>query len=699
MKEIPSLIKQYEPRPNEVWYHYCSAESFMAITKNKTLRFCDLRHMNDLSELALGEQLLYDVIEDKTLNNNQIATVLRAIDILDNKKVSKDVYYYVSEVLKWMDVSKTGSKEDRRRWKKLGYDLYIHNIASAMIYKNEVKDYDEVVYILIKTHGLIGQYIRGETNLTSNSELYQLIQKRLITPKLLEEVLIVLNECIIRSVDERVYERIQREIKESISYIIHNEFDHSYSLVERIRRLNGSSLSKDEEEELEEIFKDKRIQEKIQSLFHHIYFWYYEVALNNYSMLEQIKILLICANEIKDEANLTFEKIMKSMYIDFDNKKVINLFKKRIIEEYLSTLDLEDILNNHIIESPHISFKLSNRGDTLLFDFKFSVPATKLIDFCMVASKGTALYKKSIYILYDLFGFRKDDYDRFYNEIEYLNIMNSSLHHKSKLLEYIVGENVLDVGPGGGALINLIEDNYPKLNVYGIDISSNVIEELNKKKIKENRHWNLVKGDALNLRNYFKKGSIDTIIFSSIIHELYSYIEYEGKKFNIHTVIKALQEAYEILPVGGRILIRDGIKTEPVDQIRIIEFKNKEDMNILRRYCNDFKGREITYKKIDQNKVKMLVNDAMEFLYTYTWGEDAYPLEVQEQFGYLTPTEYTNLILNNLPNSHIIRCTPFLQEGYEKNLLNKIILYDQDMNIVKLPNSTCIIVIEKQQSK
>ncbi|MDI5788952.1 hypothetical protein PO124_12605 [Bacillus licheniformis] len=29
------------------------------------------------------------------------------------------------------------------------------------------------------------------------------------------------------------------------------------------------------------------------------------------------------------------------------------------------------------------------------------------------------------------------------------------------------------------------------------------------------------------------------------------------------------------------------------------------------------------------------MNDAMEFLYTYTWGEEAYPHEVQEQFGYL----------------------------------------------------------------
>ena len=95
------------------------------------------------------------------------------------------------------------------------------------------------------------------------------------------------------------------------------------------------------------------------------------------------------------------------------------------------------------------------------------------------------------------------------------------------------------------------------------------------------------------------------------------------------------------------------------------------------------------------NKVKMLVNDAMEFLYTYTWGEDSYPLEVQEQFGYLTPTQYKQLINKNLPNSKILVCKAFLQDGYEENLLNKIAIYDDKMNVVKLPNSTCIIVIEK----
>ena len=98
----------------------------------------------------------------------------------------------------------------------------------------------------------------------------------------------------------------------------------------------------------------------------------------------------------------------------------------------------------------------------------------------------------------------------------------------------------------------------------------------------------------------------------------------------------------------------------------------------------------------NKNTVKMLINDAMEFLYTYTWGEQSYPLEVKEQFGYFTVSEYVDFIKENLPNCKIIESKSFLQNGYELNLLPKINIYDENMNVVKLPDSTSIIVIEKE---
>ena len=629
-------------------------------------------------------------------NSNRLVYeyVLRSLEILKSKNVDDKTYYYVSEALKWMDVAKAGNSKERRQWKKKGYDLYAHNYGSSDIYKNSNPQYDEIIRILIRTHGLIGQYIRGEVKLSLNKEIYSLIERKLITKEELKKVLIIYNECLISAASKEVYKRVKEEVNLTINRIVNNDFNHEFDIIERISRLNGG-ISEDDKNELNSILRNKNIEKTITKLFDSVGFWYYESSLSDFSMLEQIKILSICSLGVGNTKNITFEHVMKTIYTDYKGKRVVNLFKKRIVEEYLRNIELEDIVANHLYLSPHISFRLTKSNNALLFDFKFSIQATKLIEFCMVASNSESIYKKSIYLLYDLFGFRKDEYDRFYNEIDYLNTMNSSLQFKAKILDYMVGKNILDVGPGGGALMDLIEERDPSLNIYGIDISSNVIDTLNKKKLKEKRSWNLVKGDALNLSNYFEKGSLDTIIYSSIIHELYSYIVFEGKKFNINTVIKALKSAYDILSVKGHIIIRDGIKTEPENQYRIIEFRNLDDIKILDRYCHDFKGRKVTYEKIDNNKVKMLVNDAMEFLYTFTWGEDSYPLEIQEQFGYLTPSEYKDLILKHLPNSKINVCEAFLQDGYEEHLLDKISIYDEKMNVVKLPNSTCIIVIEK----
>lgn len=76
-----TIINQWEPQEDSVLYYYCSANSFMSIVKNKTLRFCDLYHMNDLSELQQGK-LIYDQIIEKSIEfsddtKKKIDTVLK----------------------------------------------------------------------------------------------------------------------------------------------------------------------------------------------------------------------------------------------------------------------------------------------------------------------------------------------------------------------------------------------------------------------------------------------------------------------------------------------------------------------------------------------------------------------------------------------------------------------------------------------
>ena len=187
-------------------------ETYLTNTKEKNFNYEHLENLKD----------------NKT--NLVYKYIMRCLEILENSETSKEVYYYVSETIKWSDVSKCGSKKDRKKWNNLGFSLNVHNIASSEIYVLNNKNYDEVIRVLIRTHGLIGQYIRGEINLNSNKELYELIEKKLITKSLLREVLIVLNKCIISAVNEELYSKVKDEVNKAIDKIISNNMDEHISI-------------------------------------------------------------------------------------------------------------------------------------------------------------------------------------------------------------------------------------------------------------------------------------------------------------------------------------------------------------------------------------------------------------------------------------------------------------------------------------
>lgn len=628
-------------------------------------------------------------------NHSVLNYCLKTLQVLDEinkeEKLAKDILYLVEETLKWSEVAKCGRKSERSLWRKKGYDLYAHNIGSSQIYLETNNNI--IISTLIKTHGLVGQFLKGETTLNKNYELYLLIKNKLITKNKLRKVLIVLNKCIISGVSKNLYKDIEPKVIETIDLIINNQFNNQENYITRLEKLN-KTLSKEELNYLTRL--NNKVKTCLEDLFSKVDIWYFESAIESFSLKEQIKILLIIQNHLTEKIdNVTFEKLMKDLYFNYHQKRELNLYKKRVIEYYLNTISYQDILHNKIKISPHIKINIKIENNNLIFNFKYSIQIKKLIEFCEVASVNDSNYQKAIYMLYDLFGFRKDKFDRFFEETTYLEQMNHSKSDKEKILNYLVGQNILDIGSGGGIILNLLEKHNPNLNITGMDISQNVIEKLKTLKLKENHLWNIFKGDALNLNKYIKNNSQDTIIFSAIIHELYSYITFNGKKFNTETIKVVLTEAYKALRKGGRIIIRDGVMEENKDAYRIIEFYNPKDIEILNRFCHDFQGRNIKYTKLSENKVKLLVNDALEFLYTYTWGEEAYPMEVQEQFAYFTLKEYTKFIKEILPNSKIIIKKEYLQKGYNVNLLSKIAIYDENLNICNLPNSTLLIVIEK----
>ncbi len=659
--------------------------------------------------MAKEQRVNYEYIDSmqQLQENRLISYVKKTLDVLGTYALNPQVRSWIESVLVWSEVAKGGTEYHQCQWEKEGINLYAHNEGSAAIYMKEYgNNGNEIVETLIETHGLLGQYIRGEVPLSHSQRLLSLRDVDYGDMDF-ESVLLVLNHCIIAGVSQDLWLSVKQDIQKAILDLI-EENQGDCTTRERLKQLRRQSALQGED--FEQSFR--KVSDEMASVGYCLQsilddwmtnreIWYFEAALHEFTFEEVIKIILLSQKSplLHKIKHISFEEVMKDMYYDYQGEKKINLYKKRMIEKYLGEVTYGEIMEGKQGDSTHLSLTVTthpNIQEIAFIMFDFTKPAINLINFCVEAERAQLGYERAIVLVYDYFGLRKDKYDRFHNEASYLATMNQSIDYKQVILEYIVGETVMDIGPGGGALMDLIEENHPTISVLGVDISMNVIEALNRKKHQENRQWNVRYGDALNLSNDFAKGSIDTIIFCSIIHELYSYIEMDGKVFNRETIRKALVSAYDMLPVGGRIIIRDGIMTEPMDQSRIIEFNTVEGMNFLERYAKDFKGRRIHYEKIGYRKVKMPVNDAMEFLYTYTWGEESYAHEINEQFGYFTPSAYEAFIKESLGDSvQILVSRHYLQEGYTTALEPKIQIYDASERICSLPDSTCLIVIEK----
>jgi SAM-dependent methyltransferase len=304
-------------------------------------------------------------------------------------------------------------------------------------------------------------------------------------------------------------------------------------------------------------------------------------------------------------------------------------------------------------------------------------------------------YEKNIITIFDMFGFRRDLFDRLSNEEMYLETMNNAQHStKLTVLDYIRGDSIVDVGSGGGVLLDAIEKQFPDKNIAGTDISQNVIEELQKKINNEGHAYQVWRHNFVYNTLW---SPVDNIIFSSILHEVFSYTEFDGRKFNLDSIRSALQNAIHSLNIGGRLIIRDGVKTNSCETVSV-RIKDEDLLVLAKNYLKDFHGLpELQdrdghyYVKIDGNMITGNINLIREMLYTITWGAMSYPQEVQEQFGYFTLDEFVETLESM--GMTIVEAKEFTESGYPEHLSEHVELIDFTWDDIP---SNCIIVATKK---
>jgi len=307
--------------------------------------------------------------------------------------------------------------------------------------------------------------------------------------------------------------------------------------------------------------------------------------------------------------------------------------------------------------------------------------------------------------------------------------MASSQTDKDKLLTDIQlgGDNnkniiVIDIGPAGGATFKSVlatayqANKEYKIGYYGIEYDQNELINLNdllnnytfnNLSYKEILSFaNFIQGNALELSQIIEsittknKNEMEnqflSIVFSSVIHEIYSYCPYHvpikntmdittmtamiASQYNPETIYKIYYEGLKTIsehPGKGSLNIRDGVMYKNPTEIVCFTLNNKAWVNLFLEFINDKKychlKDKISFESIVVgNSIKLEAKYVQEFMLKANWGPESFGNEINEVYCYLTLNDHIRLLQKAASELNInidipIR-TEYTQQGYVQHI-------------------------------
>jgi SAM-dependent methyltransferase len=214
--------------------------------------------------------------------------------------------------------------------------------------------------------------------------------------------------------------------------------------------------------------------------------------------------------------------------------------------------------------------------------------------------------------------------------------MDASMAVKiTDLCPHVLPGLIVDKGCGTGALLVHLSELFPTSEIVGLDLSRELL------RLAESQHYpnhnvSIVKANIIH--QHFPAGTVSTALFSSVLHEVYSYNGYDREQVRL-----ALRNARAELRPGGRVVIRDGVRPP---RRRVWMWCDAETEERFRRFAGEFKGKSASpgvrfrERRLDGRTWFVLgLHEANEFLskkdYLKNWA-----IEVNEEFGVFTLAQW-----------------------------------------------------------
>ena len=206
----------------------------------------------------------------------------------------------------------------------------------------------------------------------------------------------------------------------------------------------------------------------------------------------------------------------------------------------------------------------------------------------------------------------------------YTSQMDASLAQKLEdLVPFVVPGRIVDKGCGTGKLLVELTRRFAGSSFVGVDLSRELLRRSD-----ENTYASddvtLIFGNVTDAQ--IEPGTASTVIFSSIMHEVYSYSGYD-----LTQIDRALTSAARELRTGGRVLVRDGVSAGP--SLCRMRFLSPEVDALFERFSRDFKhGAGVPFERLSATEVRLTAHLANEFLCKKDYLEN-WHIEVHEEYG------------------------------------------------------------------
>ncbi len=271
---------------------------------------------------------------------------------------------------------------------------------------------------------------------------------------------------------------------------------------------------------------------------------------------------------------------------------------------------------------------------------------------------------------------------------EYIQGMANSQPDKAKILEFVTGTRILELGCGSGAVLELLQEHDQTAELVGIDLSAKLLGAAARQLDGKVRFYRQDIFELCHQPEKLQEPAFSSVILCSTLHELASFALEHPERFfepGVSAMHVAAKQVFglvkSLLQPGGRLIVRDGVKLEPA--LLSIKFKNAELEETFWRFSDDFRPFKLEF--MAQGHVYMMqANHFYEFATKYFYQTN-WDVEVGETFGWASSSELEQLLFETgfSPETHQVYTIDFLRQKWEEAFE----VIDQNASAFSMPST------------